>query len=276
MTALGFCIVFCSVIVARADEPQAKAPAKPEALVTIVPGTLPIVLSAPHGGRTPIPGTEPRVGKNVDRFVTALDGNVDRVAELTADALEKRLGGRPYVVIARFDAQIRRRESRTGRGLRKRSRQASLRCLPSRHSRRVGRDQARLGPRPAGRYSRAGEIAGGDLSRYGRRRVGHAVGQGTRCAAVTGSNGVFGVFAKQGYTVFPAVDAEDQTETFYNGGHIVRSYGSDKIPEIDAIQIEYGGEFRKKDRLEKTAAELAEAIERFSKAYLPAKPLQAK
>ncbi len=85
-----------------AQEPAVKE-APRDLLITVETGSLPIVLSAPHGGTEPIPGIPIREGKNIERFVTSRDGNVDKIALLTAKHLEKSLGGKPYIVVARFE-----------------------------------------------------------------------------------------------------------------------------------------------------------------------------
>ncbi len=74
---------------------------------------------------------------------------------------------------------------------------------------------------------------------------------------------------KLGYKVLPGNNDRDQVEHFYNGGHITRSYGSNKITDIDAIQVEFGDNFRKASVFDKTSADLAEALTVFAKEYLP-------
>src|SRR5207244_1253228 len=71
-------------------------------LVVVRRGTVPVILSAPHGGREAIPGVPPRQGKGVAQFRTAADTNTAELAEAAAAELERRLGGKPFVVIARF------------------------------------------------------------------------------------------------------------------------------------------------------------------------------
>src|SRR5438132_1609741 len=80
----------------------ATSPAADE-LITIVRGELPIIISAPHGGRRSIAGVPERTNKDATRFVAVRDENTAEIAEALASEIEKRLGGKPYLVIARFE-----------------------------------------------------------------------------------------------------------------------------------------------------------------------------
>ena len=86
--------------------PGLAADPKPEDLVIVRKGTLPVIVSAPHGGRREVPGVPARKGTGIDQFATVRDENTDALAELFAAELEKKLGGRPGVVVARFDRRF--------------------------------------------------------------------------------------------------------------------------------------------------------------------------
>src|SRR4029077_18560577 len=51
---------------------------------TLWAGMLPIILSAPHGGRQPIPGISARRGIGVAQFTTGRDNNTDELAQKVA------------------------------------------------------------------------------------------------------------------------------------------------------------------------------------------------
>src|SRR5215467_15638240 len=72
-------------------------------LLTVWAGMLPIILSAPHGGRQSIPGVPARRGAGVIQFATGRDNNTDELAETIAIRLEKRLNAKPFVVVARVE-----------------------------------------------------------------------------------------------------------------------------------------------------------------------------
>ena len=253
-------------------EPAAKvlpAAAVTELLITVESGTLPIVLSAPHGGVEPIPGIPVRVGKNVERFVTSRDGNVDKIALLTAKQLEKTLGGRPYLVIARFERKYvdanRAPEAAYEHEDAKRQYDAYHRAIQDALV-AIKRDWGRgLIVDIHGQAKTSDGIYRGTVDGESVKQLVKERGR----AAVTGEKGIFGMLEKLGYKVLPGNMDQDQVEHFYNGGHITRSYGSDHVTDIDAIQIEFGDKFRKTDALEKTSADLAEALTVFAKEYLP-------
>lgn len=70
--------------------------------VTIQKGTLPVILSAPHGGELDLPGSLPRDRKSGgSRFQTVRDVRSIELAEAIANQLEAEFGQRPYVVILR-------------------------------------------------------------------------------------------------------------------------------------------------------------------------------
>ena len=65
-------------------------------LLIVQEGTLPIILTAPHGGRKGIDGVERRL-----HGVTVRDENTDLLTKDVSAELETMLGGKPYFVIAR-------------------------------------------------------------------------------------------------------------------------------------------------------------------------------
>src|SRR5437867_7381520 len=79
------------------------SPAKPEDFVFVQKGTLPIIVSVPHGGKKPVPGVPERLGVGVKMFATVRDTNTSELAEKFLAVLEKQLGGKPWVVIAHFE-----------------------------------------------------------------------------------------------------------------------------------------------------------------------------
>lgn len=66
--------------------------------VEYIPGDLPIILSAGHGG-----DLEPDEIPDRTYGTTVTDANTMELTHAVADALEERLGGRPHVVISRLD-----------------------------------------------------------------------------------------------------------------------------------------------------------------------------
>jgi len=257
--------------VLRSQDP----PVKPEDVVAVQKGEVPVILSVPHGGRTALPEIPERRGAGVPMFVTIRDENTLELAEKFAAKLEKKIG-KPYFVIARFDrkfvdvnrppeggyesdkakpyyesyhkalvtatAQVKKD---WGRGL-----------LLDLHGQATDLDAIYRG-------TSDGKSVKALLDRFGK-------------AALTGEKSVFGQLAKQGVKVIPATDSDDKEDRFFSGGHIIRTYGSHDGNAIDALQIELGGRLRLKRNLDDTAEKLAEAVRVFAKEYLPAEKVKAK
>jgi hypothetical protein len=73
-----------------------------------------------------------------------------------------------------------------------------------------------------------------------------------------------------GYRVVPACARDEKTkeEPKFNGAHTVGTYGSHTGYGIDAIQLELGGDLRKKPVVAKTARDIAAAVAAFHDEYL--------
>ena len=246
----------------------------PEKLLTVKPGTLPIILSAPHGGNHPIPNATIRKGVGVAKFVTVRDVWTDDLAEKIAAALEKKLAGKPHLVVARFDrkyADVNRPakdayESDAAKPIYDAYHKA-LKTASDEVKREWGRglviDIHGQGAEPGAifRGTANGESVSHLTTRFGK-------------LAVTGPKGVFGVLGKRGYAILPANDSAGKEDPRFNGGYIVQAYGSKDGGAIDAIQLEFGGKLRQPSAQAKTANDIADAIAIFAKEYLPSEKLK--
>jgi len=245
------------------------AAAEPDPLVTIKAGTIPLILSAPHGGREAIANVKPRQGEGVAQFATVRDDNTAELAEQLAVQIEKRLGGRPYLVLARFERKYvdaNRAENAA-----------------------VESDLAKPYYRA---YHRAIEEFAEDLQKkwkrgllldiHGQGGIPNALVRGTNNGQTTelltkrhgrdaliGPKSLLGRFASMGFPIVPGVASEDDEDKRYLGGYIVRTYGSHQGHGIDAIQLEFGSDLRKKAALPKTASAMAEALEHFAREFMP-------
>ena len=81
-----------------------------------------------------------------------------------------------------------------------------------------------------------------------------------------------------GWKVHPdPLDGREQAA--FRGGYIVQTYGSHQGFGIDAIQLEFGADYRAKNAREKTATTLADAIAEYATKFLditlPALPPKA-
>jgi N-formylglutamate amidohydrolase len=267
----GFAAAACLALTCGAA--RGGEPADAQKLLTIGRGGVPIVLSVPHGGQLPIPGCPERRGEGVPAFVALRDGGTDLLAERLVAEMEKRLGGRPYLVMARFHRKFldvnrvaaAAYESDLAkpcydgyhRGLREACDEVRKRwgrgLLVDLHGQGADADGLFRG---TGDGRTVAEL----LKRHGR-------------PALVGPESIFGRLAAQGHKVIPANDSEEREDKRYRGGYIVQTYGSHRADGIDAIQFEFGSACRGRARLDRTASDVAEAIARFAKEYLPADEL---
>lgn len=246
-----------------------RAADRSDLLIDVGRGTLPIVISAPHGGMTDVPGVPGRVNVNAERFVTGIDGNTRELAHKIFAEIEKQLGGKPYFVVARFkrrnldanrtaehsyevpEAKIyydayhstlaefcRDVQNKFGTGL-----------FIDVHGQAVFPDNILVG------------TVGGETVKLLRQRHGDE--------ALVGPGGVLGFLSAAGLQTMPELNATEFNLPRFNGGYTVQTYGSHKAEGIDAVQFEYGSNFRAADKLDDTAKRTAAAIKSFYQAYLP-------
>jgi N-formylglutamate amidohydrolase len=234
----------------------------------VKPGTLPIVVSAPHGGRTPIPGIETRKGDGIDKFAIVRDERTDQLAEHFCDEIEKRLHGRPHLILARFERK-----------------QLDVNRVPSSS---YENDEAKD---YYDAYYQAINDAVTTVNRkykqglfldiHGQGMSKDSIYRGTLnlksvtllkerfgMPAIIGPKSIFGQLNKKGYDVLPA-NQLNLREDRYTGGNLLSTFGSHYVTGLDAFQLEFGTNFRTKERVEKTAEDLAEVVSVFAKEYLP-------
>jgi len=245
---------------------------KPEDFILIQKGTLPIIISAPHGGRKKVPGVPERLGRGLINFQTVLDANTAEIAEVFAAELEGQLKGKPWLVVARFERKY----------------------LDANRSAEQGYESEQARPLYDGYHAALVAACKAVKQKYGRGLLLDIHGQGefrdAICrgtkngktvtllkdrdgwSAVTGKRGVLGYLQRIGYRVLPSCDADEKTKepAKFNGGYIVETYGSHTGYAIDAIQLEFGSALREKekDRFKRTAKDLATAVAVFHDEYL--------
>lgn len=236
--------------------------------ITVQNGDLPIILSAPHGGLLPIPGVPERIGKGMKTggagFFTGRDANTELFTAAIARAIESRLGGKPYFVIAKF------------------------------HRKYI---DANRPPEIAVEHPRAREVYDlyrGTLAKYcdavetrfGRGLLIDIHGQGSSRDTVfrgtqngatdallvkmfgekvhAGPQSLAGLLSARGINMKPT--GTEPEASGLTGGHIVQTYGKHK--GIGAVQFEFGMDFRAKDAFPAAAEKVADGIADFAKLYL--------
>jgi N-formylglutamate amidohydrolase len=246
-------------------------------LLTTQPGTLPVILSAPHAGTRSIRECPDRKGLNVLQFVTVIDTRADLVATKVVAALQKKIKTKPYLVVAHFlRKQVDANRPASGAyesPIAKPYYDAYHKALKEYRDtiqKNWGRgllldihgqaaDSATIF-----RGTNNGKTVRHLLDRFGRE-------------ALTGPNGILGHLEANGCKISPAgaknLEAEDRR---FTGGYIVATYGSKDAGSVDAIQLELGGSLRTLKGSDEFADKLADAIIAFSKEFLPAQPIPPK
>ena len=245
-------------------------PAKSDDLVSIQKGTLPIIVSVPHGGRKPIPDVPERLGVGVKLFAKVRDANTSELAERFIAALEKQLDGKVWYAIARFDRKhLDVNRPREGAYEDEKAKpmydvyhgalEAACKAVKEKHGRGLLLDIHGQAPFPDAicRGTQNGKTVTLLKARFG-------------WPAVVGKNSVLGKLEAGGYKIMPKCDgpADAKEEPRFNGGHTVATYGSHAGYAIDAIQLELGGDLRAKDKYRKTAKDIAAAVAMFHDEYL--------
>jgi N-formylglutamate amidohydrolase len=260
--------ILCTLLLACPCLGQDK-PQTPETLITIRKGTLPMIISAPHGGRTALAGVAERRGNGVDKFVVVRDDNTAELADKLFAAIEKKMGGKPYLVIAHFERKfvdVNRPADGAFEDAKAKPFYDAYHKALAEFSKEVQKDWGRgLLIDIHGQGAEADAIFRGTANGTTVKALTERFGK----TALTGPKSVFGQLDKNGFKVVPPNDSTDKEDTRFNGGHTVRTYGSHDGQAIDAIQLELGGKFRAKARLDDTASKIADAVSVFAKEYLP-------
>ena len=241
-------------------------------LVTIESGMLPIILSAPHGGRDAIPGVSVRRGVGVAQFTTGRDHNTGELAERIAMKLQERLGATPFLVIANFDRKY----------------VDANRPSEGAYEAEEARPYYEAYHRALAEYCERVRRLWGQgllLDIHGQNSEAQAIFRGTDNlrsvsdlerrfgkAALSGAQSILGLLERSGYRIIPS-NGDGEREQRYSGGYTTRTYGSHRGTGIDAIQLEFGTHFRSRTHLERTANDLAGAIAIFAGEYLPLKSM---
>jgi N-formylglutamate amidohydrolase len=257
-------LTFAAFLQDPLDAQEKKPPAE---WTTVASGALPIILSAPHGGRTAIPEVVPRRGVGVPQFTVERDSNTAELAELLAGKIAARLDARPFLVIARFERKYVDAN---------RSETAAFETAEAKFYYDTYHAAIAAAVLKVRQSWRAGLLL--DLHGQGAERdtIFRGTDNGSSVAAlvqrfgreaVIGAKSILGQMASRGYKVEPGVDGRERR---YTGGYTTRTYGSHRAGGVDAIQIELGANLRAKSNLERSADDLARAIEIFHRAYLPA------
>lgn len=230
-------------------------------------GELPILLSAPHGGKLQLPGVEPRKGVGRNQFVTVRDDDTDILVTKIATHLEKQLGRKPYLVVAKFDRQYvdlnRRPEDAYEMEAAKPYYDFYHQALADARAEILSKWDLGLLIDIHGQAAKPETIFRGTAKGATVEALIRKLGD----AALRGNNSLLGILEAKGYHLFPANDSTEPEDSRFGGGYTVQRHGSKQNPMFAAIQLEFGAALRHKQRINKTAEDMATAIAGFLKAY---------
>jgi len=258
-----------------AERPKAIAPRSTsniEELVLVERGTLPIVISAPHGGVLRISGVPARKGEGMQTgpagFFTGRDGGTEELAKEVVQAIEKKLGARPYSVISSAHrkyldpnrpAEIAFEDDDAKPAYERYHANCRAHCDEIMSKFRGGLFLDLHGQGTSSQTVFRGTGNGKTVSRL-RERFGEE--------SHNGDASFFGILDALGWRVYPKPYGGKEQSGF-TGGYIVQTYGSHRAEGIDAIQLEFGSEYRNESNRKETAAVLAEAVSRYLEIYVP-------
>jgi N-formylglutamate amidohydrolase len=252
----------------RAAQPAPADRLPADSLIDVQRGTLPIVITAPHGGSTDIPKVPLRTNRDAFRFVTGMDQNTSHLAHTMANELEKRLGAKPYFVTARFHRKY----------------------IDANRAAEHAYESPAAKPYYDGYHDTIAEFCREILKNHGTGLLIDVHGQaiykdeilvGTVGAttvplllqrfgaeALVGKTGMVGELQASGLRTMPAINAVNFHVPKFDGGFTVQNYGSHKPGGLEAIQFEFGSNYRSTEHVDDTARKAAAAVERFHHRYL--------
>lgn len=257
------------------ERPKAIAPRSTsniEELVLVEQGMLPVMISAPHGGILRISGVPARKGEGMQPgpagFFTGRDGGTEELAQEVVQAIEKKLGARPYSVISRAHrryldpnrpAEIAYEDDDAKPAYERYHANCRAHCDEIISKFRGGLFLDLHGQGSSSQTVFRGTGNGKTVSRL-RERFGEE--------SHTGDSSFFGILDTLGWRVYPKPYG-GREQSGFTGGYIVQTYGSHRVEGIDAIQLEFGSEYRNEANRKETAAVLAEAVSRYLEIYVP-------
>ena len=243
-------------------------------------GELPVILTAPHGGSLVIPGVPKRKGPEGERtsgkFVTGQDTRTFELAIATAKRIEELTGKKPYLVASKAHRQYMDPNRPEKEGVEHEKARVVHAAFHAQVREFVDEQRTKF-PQGALLLDIHGQASSADTIFRGTQNgttvmkmiEQHGVG------ALTGEHSILGYLAAKGISVSPANTPPGMPPEAlgFNGGWIVRSYGSHTTSGVDAIQLEFGGSLRSDEKKrEETAKILEEAIKAYTEKYLaPAK-----
>ncbi len=216
-------------------------------------------------------GVSERTGAGIKHFTTVKDTDTDLLARDIAKQLEKQLGAKPYLVVAHFS----RKYIDANRPASEAYESDAAKPVYDAYEAALTDDRDAILKKWGhgllidihGQVKTPGTIYRGTDDLASVKNWLAAYGADT----LTGSNGVLGKFGAAGFTLFPSGDSKEKEYASLDGGYTVQHFGSAHSGSFDAIQLEFGRNYRTRESRPKTAQALAEALAPFVRDHLLAK-----
>ena len=256
MNRLSFSFLLMCALV----PPGAASEPGTHALVDSRPGTLPLILTAPHNGdQRPDSAPLRRHGETVRDVRTA------QLALDVARRLEEKLGARPAVVLARFSRKYADANRTEQEAVDAPEALPAYRAYHAQITRHVEQARAQFGNGVLliDLHGQGQEINTLFIGTRDARTVRQLV-QRHGIGALYGAGSLAGELATLGYRVFPLGVPPAREDRRFQGGHTVFLYGSQNPAGVDAIQLELGTTLRNTPGL---ASDLADALIAFMRTY---------
>jgi N-formylglutamate amidohydrolase len=240
-------------------------------------GTLPIIITVPHGGMKRVPGVEVRSKPTTQKFNIGTDRGTSEFSKLLIKELSTSLKGEPYVVRADFS----RKYIDPNRAPEGAYEVPAAKPIYDTYHSRIREFIAEIKKKfPNG--SLLLDIHGHPLPAYDDTFV-RGTDNGLSVAkmiekhgpdSLIGPKSVFGVLQAKGHKVHPPNTpmGKPVEDLRLQGSFTIRTYGSHTEQGIDALQVEMGSKLRSPKVMPELARDFAEAITVFHNTYLVGTP----
>ena len=265
----------------HAEQPVGAPQVSPTGFIEYWPGTLPVILSAPHGGTLAPKELPDRQYGKVMR-----DDNTIELTMAMRDALIKKYGAAPAVIICR----VKRQKLDCNREITEAAQGDPLaeKAWKEYHAFIEEAERTLLKNHPLGLYldihghahlkarvelgyalsSQELQLADAELDKLAAKSsIGslQALTKKPLSELLRGKSSLGGLLGNHGIACVPAPDAVLETsDAYFNGGYDIREHGSQKSGKIDAIQLEHPKSLRDtKEHRSAMATALAESLGKF-------------
>jgi len=236
--------------------------ANTDELINFAKGTIPILITAPHGGSEQPVGVDPRIGTDMDgntveSFNIVKDSWTKDIAEDIHTKYQEKYGGIPYIVTAKFHRKYIDANRPVHQAFESESARIHYDNYHSKITEYIKDIKQKFGQGILldihGQAQKPNEIIRGTRNGISVHNLVSSYGWD----AIVGNNGFFGLLEDQGFTVEPSnqnipTSTLPTPEGSLSGGTTVKFNGSHNLLGLDAIQFEIGSDIRFSESLRNT------------------------